>query len=59
MDPTGQASREALRERSFLRVETKKMLREGKIVEVEPGVFKPSWWYAMDLELKRRLKKEG
>lgn len=59
MDQTGLETMGPLRVSSLARVQIKQMIKEGKIIEVSPGVFKPSWWYAMDLELKRRFKKEG
>lgn len=47
---------EPLRVSSAIRVRTKKMLLEGKIIEVEPGVFQLSDWYKQDLELMRNLE---
>ena len=47
---------EPLRVSSAIRVRTKKMLLEGRIIEVEPGVFQLSDWYKQDLELMRNLE---
>ena len=47
---------EPLRASSAIRVRTKQLLLEGKIVEVEPGVFQLSDWYKQDLELMRNLE---
>lgn len=59
MDLIGLESKRPLRVSSLLRVRTKQMIREGKVIEVSPGVFELSWWYKTDLELKSRFKKEG
>ena len=47
---------EPLRVSSAIRVRTKQLILEGKIIEVRPGVFQLSDWYKQDLELMRNLE---
>lgn len=55
MDQTGLENRGLLRLSSYLRVRTKQMIRDDKLIEVEPGKFRLSEWYRTDLELRRRV----
>ena len=55
MDLTGAESKGSLRVSSLLRISIKRMLREDKIREIEPGVFKLTEWYKTDLQMKRLI----
>lgn len=55
LDLIGLENKRNLRASSALRVRSKQMLKEGKLIEVEPGIFRLSEWYKTDLELRRLL----
>ena len=44
-----------LRSSSTLRASVKEMLRDGKLVEVSPGVFRMSGWYREDCQMYAKL----
>lgn len=43
-----------VRLRSHIRIIAKRLIKEGKLIETEPGVFRPSATYLEDLEFQRR-----